>query len=41
MGFKAQQLNYDPKYKAQIILKYSKLFIQFRGLLLDAPFSPK
>ena len=39
--YKAQIYSTWPKYKAQIILNYSKQFIQIRGLLLNILFSPK
>ena len=38
--YKAQIYSTLPKYKAQIILNYSKQFIQIRGLLLNTLFSP-
>jgi len=39
--YKARIYSTWPKYKAQIILNYSKQFIQIRGLILNTLFSPK
>jgi len=39
--YKAQVYSTWPKCKAEIILNYSKQFIQIRGLFLNTLFSPK
>jgi len=39
--FKAQIYSTWPKYKVQIILNYSKQFIQIKGLIFNTLFSPK